>query len=99
MWKRKITWIGCGIIVLWTIFPILSVLISSGVASAFDCQLDEGGVHPCMAFGTDIGEELNMMFVMGWFFFLTIPSGVVALVIFLIVMAIVSRKRASAQAE
>ena len=92
MWKRKITWIGCGIIVLWAIFPILSILIASGLASAFDCQLDEGGTHPCMAFGTDIGDALYTMFVMGWFFFITIPSGFVALVIFMIIMAVVSKR-------
>lgn len=93
--QRKTKLIGCGclLIVLWTLSPILSAFIAGGIASAFGCQLDEGGVHSCMAFGTDIGESLHTMFVMGWFFFFTIPSGLVAAVIYLILVAVFGRAK------
>ena len=94
--QRKTKVIGFLLIALWTFSPILSVLTASGIASAFGCQLDEGGVHPCVAFGTDIGELLNTMFVMGWFFFLTIPSGLVAAVIFLILVVLFGRAKRKA---
>lgn len=75
--------IGCLLIGLWTIFPIACVLAATAIAEAFGCQVDEGGVRPCTAFGRELGEQLHTMFVMGWFSFLTIPSGVVAGLIFL----------------
>ena len=88
------TKLGCWLlIVLWTVSPILSVLIAGAVASGYGCQLDEGGVHPCVVLGTDVGELLNTMFVAGWFFFFTIPSGLVLAVVFLIVVLITNRKK------
>lgn len=94
--KRRTKVIGFLLIALWTVSPILSVLIAGGLASAFGCQLDEGSVHPCMAFGADIGGLLYNMFVMGWFFFLTVPSGIAAAVIFLIIVLIagIAKRRA-----
>ena len=94
--QRKTKVIGFLLIALWTFSPILSVLIAGGLASAFGCQLDEGSVHPCTAFGTDIGEGLYTMFVMGWFFFITIPSGLVAAVIFLIIVLLSGRAKRKA---
>lgn len=94
--QRKTKLIGWLLIALWTFSPILSVLIASAIASAFGCQLDEGGTHPCMAFGADIGESLYTMFVMGWFFFLTIPSGLVAAVVFLITIVLSGRAKRKA---
>ncbi|MFL6200274.1 MAG: hypothetical protein ACJ76J_13925 [Thermoanaerobaculia bacterium] len=91
--QRKTKLIGWLLIALWTASPILSVLIASALASAFGCQVDEGGAHPCMAFGTDIGELLYTLFVMGWFFFLTIPSGLVAAVVFLVIVVLSRRAK------
>jgi hypothetical protein len=78
--KLKYILVIFGLIVLWTASPMVSVLIASGVASAFGCELDEGNVHQCFAFGHDIGNFLSTMFVMGWLFLVTIPTGLVALV-------------------
>lgn len=93
--ERRTKRIGCGFLLigLWTFAPILSVLIASTVASGFGCQLDEGGSHPCMVAGTDLSELLYSMFVMGWFFFVTIPTGLIAALIFLIFIVISARKR------
>ena len=94
--KRKTKLFGCGIIVLWMILPILSVFAASMIANAAECQLDEGGVHPCVVFGKDVGESLYSMFVMGWFTFLTVPSGLAALAVLLVVVIVDAvRKRAS----
>jgi len=86
--RRRTALVGCGFIVLWMCLPMISVLVASTIANTWDCQLDEGGVHPCVVFGHDIGEPLYTMGVMGWFFFLTVPSGLVALVVLLIVYLI-----------
>ena len=46
-----------------------------------------------MVFGTDIGGTLNFMFVCGWFMFLTIPTGLFAMLIFTVAWMI-GRSRA-----
>lgn len=91
--QRKTKLIGWLLIAFWTVSPILSVLIASALASAFGCHVDEGGTHPCMAFGTDIGELLYTLFVMGWFFFFTVPSGLVAAVVFLVIVVLSRRAK------
>lgn len=95
--RRKTLLIGCGIILLWTFLPLISVFSASMIASAWDCQLDEGGVHPCVVLGRDIGELLNSMFVMGWFFFLTLPSGLLALIVLLVAALISARAKRKKQ--
>ena len=80
--KKKTLLIGYAIIILWMILPMISVFAAGAVAEASDCALDEGSSHPCIVSGTDIGDTLYTMFVMGWMFFLTVPTGLVALVVF-----------------
>lgn len=87
--KKRTARIGCGLlIVLWMVLPLLSVFTSYTIGNAFDCQVDEGGVHPCVVAGQDIGEALYTLGVMGWFMFFTIPSGLVALAVLLIAILI-----------
>lgn len=63
------------------LLPILCVVISSAVAKKYGCRLDEGGVHPCVVGGRDIGPLLYKGFVMGWVAILTLPgAGLGALV-------------------
>ncbi|MEO5805373.1 hypothetical protein [Devosia sp.] len=60
-------------IVLLGIWPLLSVLVTSSLAEAHGCLVDEGSVHPCIIMGSDWGEALYAMGVMGWFMLLTFP--------------------------
>ncbi|MCE2754287.1 MAG: hypothetical protein LW720_20710 [Pirellula sp.] len=78
--KTKNIIIAYVIIILYTIAPILSVMIASSIAQATGSQLDEGGAHPCIVFGFDIGGTLAIMFVMGWFALVTIPTGILSLI-------------------
>jgi hypothetical protein len=73
--------------------PAICVIISSVLASIFHCQVDEGDVHPCHAFGGDIGNLLYFLFVMGWMMLLTIPV-MLAAVLGWIVLGIVAVGRA-----
>jgi hypothetical protein len=81
MKRRNIT-IGYGIIGLWMIWPLIPVLIAGIVATSCGCKVDEGSVHPCIVFGTDIGGLLYTMSMMGWFALGTFPSGILALAVF-----------------
>jgi len=66
-------------LVLFTAAPVLSVMAASTVAHAYGVRLDEGGVHPCIVLGHDIGPLLYDMFVAGWFMLVTIPVGVISI--------------------
>lgn len=55
--------------------PLVCVLLASLLAQSFGCELDEGSIHHCYAFGRDIGETLYSLGVMGWFALITIPVG------------------------
>ena len=80
------------VIGLFTVAPILSFAIAGGVARFCGCQVDESGVHPCIILGTDVGGLLYDMCVAGWFALLTVPFGL--LVILLITLDLVKgRKR------
>ncbi|PWW00529.1 hypothetical protein DFR52_103736 [Hoeflea marina] len=76
------------VIILFATAPLLSVLLSSWIAAANDCVLNEGGVHPCVIAGVDHGETLAIMFVAGWFMFFTVPAGAAALAVWLIVLVL-----------
>lgn len=66
--------------------PVISVAIAGSIANANGCQLDEGSVHPCIVNGSDMGETLYTMGVMGWFMLATIPIGLGLVVVYLIVV-------------
>lgn len=78
-------------ILLFTISPILSVLIASLIADGFNCELNEGLVKPCMINGKDYGETLSSMFIAGWFIFLSIPAGGFLLVLYPILLLLINR--------
>lgn len=77
------------VILLFALAPILSALLASWIADAHGCALDEGGVHPCLIGGADYGETLSVMFVSGWFAFVTLPLGALGFVVWCIVLTIV----------
>ena len=86
--KRRTILIVYGVIVLWMLLPMISVLSAGAIAQAAGCSVDEGSAHPCTVAGMDVGEALYTMFVMGWMFFLTVPTGLVALVLFTVIVLV-----------
>ncbi len=66
------------IIILLAISPLLSVFAASRIATYFGCELHEGFVNPCIAFGQDIGASLYSGFVSGWYMFISLPLGFLA---------------------
>ena len=63
---------------------LVSVVLASAVASALDCPLDEGSVHPCRLAGADIGETLYAAFVMGWLMLVTAPVMLVTALVWIV---------------
>lgn len=81
--KRFPTWtyfVVLALIAVAALSPLISVLIASGIANAAGCQLDEGGAHPCLIGGTDWGDALLTMFVLGWLMLATLPLGALAFI-------------------
>ena len=83
---RVYGWVLAGIVVL-AIAPVLSAFIAGGIASANDCTLNEGSIHTCMIAGSDWGNALYTMFVMGWLGMLTLPLGAMAILALVLVLS------------
>ncbi|MEB2843725.1 hypothetical protein GAO09_25400 [Rhizobiales bacterium RZME27] len=62
-------------IAVFALFPLISALTSLWIADAAGCRVDEAGSYPCMMFGTDIGELLAFLFILGWLGMATVPLG------------------------
>lgn len=89
--NRRAKVIGYSLIVLWMFLPMIPVVVAGGIATIYGCDLDEGDVHPCFVFGKDRGELLYGMAMMGWFSLGTFPTGVLALIVFSVIVWLRSR--------
>jgi hypothetical protein len=72
-----------GVILSWTVFPLICVLLAATVSVVCGCSINEGSPIPCLVFGTDIGKPLYILGVMGWLSIVTLPTGAIALLIYL----------------
>ena len=79
-------WIGLVPIVLFAFAPIGSVMLCGVIANANGCKVDEGSVHPCIINGQDYGQLLYTLGVLGWLMLVTLPGGLFAFVIWLIIL-------------
>jgi len=70
------------LILVWTVWPMVLAGVAGSIATANGCQLDEGSVHPCIVNGRDMGEQLYGMGVAGWFMLVTVPTGLLALMVY-----------------
>ena len=91
---RKKTWIKIILheVVIFTILcvallPAVSVATAGQIANANGCQLDEGSIHPCVVNGEDMGETLYTMGMMGWLLIATIPLGLGAAGLYILLVA------------
>jgi hypothetical protein len=72
-----------GVILSWAVFPLICVLVAATVSAVCGCSINEGSPSPCFVFGTDIGKPLYILGVMGWLSVVTLPTGAIALLIYL----------------
>lgn len=83
-----IYWILLVVIVVFALWPVATVALSSWLAETNGCMLNEGDVNPCLIGGADWGGALYTMFVLGWFMLATVPLGAGALLVWLVVLVI-----------
>lgn len=65
------------------VMPLISVLVAGLIADHFDCDLHEGFVQSCMAYGRDIGGVLHTMLSLGWLMLVSLlflAAGVLGLI-------------------
>jgi hypothetical protein len=90
--RRRFPWpvylVVLAVIVVLAALPVLSVTVAGLVASANGCRLDEGGAHPCVIAGTDYGDTLYTLGVLGWLMLASLPLGVMALLVWAVVLGI-----------
>jgi len=87
------------VILAFAFAPIGSVMLCGAIANAYACKVDEGSVHPCIINGHDYGHLLYTLGVLGWLMLVTLPVGLFAFVVWLIVVMLHRerwRKRVSA---
>jgi|SRR5437899_2546210 len=87
---KRFPWILYGIILvligLFAVAPVGTAIVSASIANAYGCKVDEGSEHPCMINGNDYGHLFYTLGVLGWLMLLTLPGGVFAFMIWLIVL-------------
>lgn len=64
---------GYLIILIIGIAPILVAGLASFVGECLDCIVNEAATHSCVRWGISFGEVLSSMFMMGWFFLISVP--------------------------
>jgi hypothetical protein len=79
-------WIVLFLIALFAFAPAGSVIACAWIANTHGCKVDEGSLHPCIIGGHDYGQLLYTLGVLGWLMLVTIPGGLFAFVIWLIVL-------------
>ncbi len=81
--------LSAAIILLLAFAPVISAFSAGAIAEANGCTLNEGGVYPCVIGGTDYGETLSVMFVLGWLGLVSLPLGALAAIVWCVVLVIV----------
>jgi hypothetical protein len=79
-------WVVLALIVLVALAPVGSVVTCGVIANAHGCKVDEGSVHPCIINGHDYGQLLYTLGVLGWLMLVTIPGGIFAFIVWLIIL-------------
>jgi hypothetical protein len=76
-------WSSLALIVMFAILPLVGAIAAGMLGASMGCRVDEAGFYPCPVLGYDVGTLLGVLFVSGWFVFLTAPVGAIAALIWL----------------
>ena len=82
IWYLLALFVICG----FAFAPVGSVILCAVISNVGGCKVDEGSMHPCIINGQDYGQLLYTLGVLGWLMLVTIPVGLFAFIIWLIVL-------------
>ncbi len=94
---KRISYILLWIVVFVCSMPVLGIIWSSWFADKHGCTLNEANYNPCIVNGTDWGHILGAAFISGWLGLITIPVGLLALLVILVmfVTGAIRKRRAA----
>ena len=69
-----------ALLIVFSLAPLIVMLLSLGVAQLNGCSVSANEVQPCLVFGQDIGSWLLLGAFLGTLIVFTLPTGVMAMV-------------------
>ena len=84
----KVYGLALVVIVLLAALPLIGALTAGWLAGANGCALNEGSTNPCIIMGADWGGALYTLFVLGWLMLATMPLGMGAVMVMIVILII-----------
>jgi len=90
--RYPFVWLGLplALIILFTIGPLVILLLGGAVAGALGCNMPIAATTPCLFMGADLSEAIAIAVFFGYLAFWTLPAGTTLLGIWLVVAVIVT---------
>jgi hypothetical protein len=90
--RYPFVWIGLplALIVLFTVGPLVVLLLGGAVAGALGCNMPIAATAPCLFMGADLSEAMAIAVFFGYLAFWTMPTGTTLLGIWLFIAVIVT---------
>ena len=68
--------------------PVITTVVSAAIANAYNCNISEGLLNPCVINGTDYGSDLQFGGMSFLYIFVTWPVAFVLFLIWIIVLLV-----------
>lgn len=90
--RYPFVWLGVplGLILLFTIGPLIALLVGGVVADALGCSMPIAASAPCLFMGVNLADALSIAVFFGYLAFWTVPTGTPLLGIWLFTAVIVT---------
>jgi hypothetical protein len=90
--RYPFVWLGLplALIILFTIGPLVVLLVGGAVAGALGCNMPIAAPAPCLFMGANLSEAMAIAVFFGYLAFWTVPAGTTLLGIWLVVAVIVT---------
>jgi hypothetical protein len=90
--RYPFVWLGVplGLILLFTIGPLVALLAGGAVADALGCSLPIAASEPCLVMGVNFADALSVAVFFGYLAFWTLPMGTPLLGLWLVAAVMVT---------
>jgi hypothetical protein len=79
-----------ALIILFSIGPLVLLLLGGAVAGALGCNMPIAASAPCLFMGADLSDAMSIAVFFGYLAFFTVPAGTTLLGIWLVITVIVT---------
>jgi hypothetical protein len=90
--RYPFVWLGLplALIILFSIGPLVLLLLGGAVAGALGCNMPIAASAPCLFMGADLSDAMSIAVFFGYLAFFTVPAGTTLLGIWLVITVIVT---------